>query len=155
MITLPDALTADHVVLDLAVATPEAAVAAVAGLLRNDPRVVDWEEFAKVLHAHPACRVADEAGVGLCIPHARTAAVDEIVISAARLSPELVFEGFPSAVRYLFCIGVPQTMAADYLRIVGALLRLVKDPETEAALHAAPSRQAFVDALGRFELKLS
>ena len=154
MITLPDALPIDHVALDLVATTHEGALAATAGLMRKDPRVQNWEEVFAILRRHPACRVADGAGVGICIPHARTDAVTGVVMSAARLSPGLPFPELAEPVRYVFCLAIPQAMAADYLRLVGALMRIFKEPETEAALRAAPTRQAFVEALGRFEMKL-
>lgn len=153
MITLPDALRPEHVVLDLAATTPAAAIKTMSLPLRNDPRVIDWPGFVEALSQQPACRTAD-AGVGLYFAHARTTAVSDIVISAARLSPELPCAEIGSPVRYVFCIGVPQTMAADYLRLVGALMRIFKDPETEEALHTAATRQAFVEILGRLEIKL-
>jgi PTS system nitrogen regulatory IIA component len=154
MLTISDALRADHIVLGLKCATPDDAVAAVAGLLRTDPRVTDWDEFLSALHDHPPCRVADETGFGICIPHARTGALSEMVMSAARLEPELTFSECPSPVRYIFCLGVPQAMASDYLRIAGALMRIFTDAETEAALHTATTRQAFLEALSALERKM-
>ncbi len=154
MITISTALDPDHVALDLAAATPQEALARMAAMLRNDERVVDWREFSEVLQARPPCRVADAAEFGICIPHARTDAVTDLVMSAARLIPGVAFEGCEQPVRYIFCLAVPQTMAADYLRIAGALMRLFKDGETERALREAATREEFVHVLSRLETKL-
>ena len=45
-------------------------------------------------------------------------------------------------------------MANDYLRIVGLLVRILKDPATEERLRAAKSGTEFVDCLSELESKL-
>ena len=127
---------------------------AVTTLLRNDSRVLDWEAFTTALRSHPPCNVSDDSGFGICIPHARTTALTAMVMSAARLTPEIAFPECPCPVRYIFCIGVPQEMASDYLRLAGALMRIFTDAETENALHSAATRQAFLETLSKLERKL-
>ena len=154
MITIATTLDPEDVALDLVAATPEEAIAQLSAMLRRDERVLDWQEFSRVLQAHPPCRVAEVGDFGICIPHARTDAVTDLVMSACRLTPELTFTDCAKPVRYIFCLGVPQAMAADYLRIAGALMRLFTDAETERALSAAAPREEFVHALSRLETKL-
>ena len=62
-------------------------------------------------------------------------------------------EGCVRPVRYIFCIGVPKAMANDYLRIVGLLMRILKDQVTEERLRAAKTGAEFVDCLTELELK--
>lgn len=154
MITIATTLEPEDVLLDFAVATPEDAVTRVAAMLRTDERVLDWQEFSHVLQSHPPCRVADVADFGICIPHARTDAVTDLVMSAGRLSPEVAFTECAKPVRYVFCLGVPRALAADYLRIAGALMRLFKDADTEGALRVARTREEFVHVLSRLETRL-
>jgi mannitol/fructose-specific phosphotransferase system IIA component (Ntr-type) len=45
-------------------------------------------------------------------------------------------------------------MAADYLRVAGALMRIMSDPEAEARLRAAASPAEFLEVLGAREMKL-
>ncbi len=154
MISLADTLAPEHVALALPATTPEAAVAQLAGLLRHDERVLDWPAFYAELREHLPCRVLEQEDFGICVPHARTSAVSEMVMSAGRFDPGITFSACDKPVRYLFCIGVPQAMASDYLRIAGALMRIFTDPEAEAALHAAATREEFVAVLTRLERKL-
>lgn len=154
MITIADTLLAEDVVLNLAPDTPEAAIDHAARLLMDDERVIDWSEFYRVLRAHPPCRVSDELEFGICIPHARTGAVSEMVMSAVRLSREIYFPDCPQPIRYVFCIGVPQALAADYLRITGALMRLFKEPDAEMELRRSASAREFIEVLCRLEKKL-
>jgi mannitol/fructose-specific phosphotransferase system IIA component (Ntr-type) len=153
MITIADTLLPDRVLLNLAAKTPEAAVEKLLAALRKDERIVDWEEFAKVVRTHPQCRVADNADFGIVVSHARTDAVSQMAMSAARLAAPLDFPGCPKPIRYIFCFGIPMAMASDYLRIAGALMRIFSDPETESELRAAATREKFVASLGRLELK--
>jgi PTS system nitrogen regulatory IIA component len=154
MITIPDALKPEHVLLDLEAANPREAIAATAALLRRDARVRDWEAFSKLLLEPAPCRAATAVGVGLCLPHARTDGVTGIIMSAARLSHDLSFAECGTPIRYIFCLGVPQALSADYLRIAGALMRIVNDQATEAKIHGAATRPEFVEAMGEFEMKL-
>jgi mannitol/fructose-specific phosphotransferase system IIA component (Ntr-type) len=154
MITIPDALGADHVLLGLHATNADMAIAEVAGLLRDDPRVVDWAAFYKELRSHVPCRVADAGAFTICLPHARTEAVSELVMSAARMATPLPFPGSKAPVRYVFCIGAPKTMAADYLRVAGALMRILSDPAAEERLRSAPTAQEFLEVLGAGELKM-
>jgi len=154
MIKLRDALQPEHVQLSLACENPEQAIARTAELLRNDERIANWAEFVRELRAHPPCRVAESADFGICVPHARTDAVTSMAMSAARLTEPLKFPDCPKPIRYIFCLGIPQAMAADYLRIAGALMRIFADPETENVLAATKSREEFIRALERLEAKI-
>jgi mannitol/fructose-specific phosphotransferase system IIA component (Ntr-type) len=154
MITIPDALSADHLRLDLHAHSAEEAIAEVAGLLRDDARVVDWNVFFKSLLTHVPCRVADAGAFSICLPHTRTEAVSELVMSAARLKSVVPFTGARTPVRYLFCIGAPKAMASDYLRVAGALMRILSDPVSEERLRTATTAESFLEVLGSAEMKL-
>ena len=154
MITIPDTLLVENVLLDLAASTPDDAVKRTAALLRDDERVIDWPVFHSELLAHPPCRVDDQVDFGICIPHARSRAVSEMVMSAARVDGELLFPDCVKPVRYLFCIGVPKALASDYLRIAGALMRIFKDASAEEELRGASTPREFVSVLSRLERKL-
>jgi PTS system nitrogen regulatory IIA component len=75
-------------------------------------------------------------------------------MSVGRSTRGIVFIGSAEPVRYLFCIGVQIALAADYLRIVGLLARIVKNPASEERLRTSVTGLEFVQALSRFEAKL-
>ncbi len=154
MITIGDTLLPEHVMLNLSAATPEEAISKVTSLLRQDQRILNWTEFEKEMRAHPPCRVAGAADFGICVPHARTEAVSGMVMSAGRFVVPVLFQECPKPVRYIFCLGIPKTMAADYLRIAGSLMRIFTDPETEGILAQTKSREEFITALEHLEVKL-
>jgi PTS system nitrogen regulatory IIA component len=153
MITIADILRPEHVALAVRASAPEAAIAEVAAPLRTDDRVLEWDAvlagFFKVAPCLPA-----SSQFAICIPHTRTDRVTSLVMSVGRSAPGIVFPGTPVPVRYIFCIGVQVALAADYLRIVGLLARIVKDPVSEERLRAAATGPEFVAALSRLEAKL-
>jgi PTS system nitrogen regulatory IIA component len=153
MITISDILRPEHVVLDVRAVTPEAAITEVAAPLRTDDRVLDWDAvLAGLFKTAPCLPVSPE--VAICIPHARTEEVTSLVMSVGRSTEGIVFPGMEMPVRYLFCIGVQTALAADYLRIVGLLARVLKDPSSEERLRGVMSGMDFVHELSRLEAKL-
>jgi mannitol/fructose-specific phosphotransferase system IIA component (Ntr-type) len=154
MITISDALTPEHVKINLTAGSFEDALTTLVASLKNDERVDDWATLVAGLRANPPCKVSEVAEFGICIPHARTNAVTSMVMSAGRCDAPLFLPDCDRPIRYFFCIGVPQTMAADYLRSVGSLMRLMTDPETENSVRDAKSPAEFVSALSGLERKL-
>jgi mannitol/fructose-specific phosphotransferase system IIA component (Ntr-type) len=70
----------------------------------------------------PVCIAADVA-----LPHARTTAVDRIVLGVARIAaPGVGFDGEHPAIRLMFMIGTPRRPVEEYLRLVAALSRLLR-----------------------------
>ena len=154
MIHIEDTLRPEHVLLGLKATDPESATKALMEKLRGDERVLDWAAFHEAVRKHPPCRVWDAAPFGICIPHARTEAVSGMVLTAARLAVDTPFPECDKPVRYVFCMGVPQEMASDYLRIAGLLMRIFTDPATEEGLRTAKTGDVFLSALENLEVKI-
>jgi mannitol/fructose-specific phosphotransferase system IIA component (Ntr-type) len=154
MIHIEDTLRPEHVLLGLSASSLEAATEALLAPLHDDERVLDWPAFHEALRKHPPCQVWDNAPYGIYVPHARTDAVSGMVLTAARLAADTVFPECMKPVRYVFCLGVPQAMAADYLRIAGLLMRIFTDESTEETLRTAQNGETFLSALENLEVKI-
>ncbi len=154
MITIADLLRPEQVALELRASDAPKAIDEVAALLKKDPAVHDWNALLKGVHASAPCLPEPGGGFALCIPHTRGECVSGMVMAAGRSSGGIVFSGVELPVRYIFCIAVPRALAADYLRIVGLLARVFKDPSSEAELRAATTGADFIDLLSRREAKL-
>ncbi len=154
MTTIADLLKPENVFLHVKAATAEEAVREVALLLRNDPEVNDWEKLYNALRSTIPCVSHPECDFTLCLSHARTSAVTAMVMSVGRSDHGFVAPNCQDPVRYLFCIGVPVALDADYLRIVGLLARILREPEVELQLRDVPTSAAFVQILSRLEAKL-
>ncbi len=154
MITVADLLPAEHVELDLAATTPRAAIDEIAALLKNDPAVADWAALLAGVQAVAPCLPEENGGFAICIPHTRGECVNSMVMSVGRSAAGVKFPDVALPVRYIFCIAVPRALAADYLRIVGLLARVFKDPAAERELHDATTPEDFIALLSRREAKL-
>ncbi len=154
MITIPDILLPEHVALDAPAKTQEEAIHHVALLLRDDERVGDWRRFYDGLIGGNLPIAEPDSSYAICIPHARTDAVIEVAMSAGRMAAPVPFgpEGLP--VRFVFVIGVPKAMDADYLRIIGALARIFRDEKLVAKLDAVASPDELIAMLARKEVAL-
>lgn len=154
MLTIADTLRPEHVVLRMEATEPAEAMGQLARLLQKDRRITNWDAFFASLTDQPVSRVSEKTDFAIYLAHARSEAVTEMVMSAARLSVPLLVPGCEKAVRYLFCIGMPHAVAAEYLRIAGALMRLFTDTALEEALRSAVSREEFVATLAKLEVRL-
>jgi len=103
--------------LDLEAPDRETALRRTAELLAADPRVGNWEEFWLSIGGRQVVELAD----------ARWAA--------------------PAGPGLIFVFAIPATMSEEYLRNVGALARICRQPEKTAALLAAATPAEFAGLL--------
>jgi mannitol/fructose-specific phosphotransferase system IIA component (Ntr-type) len=61
----------------------------------------------------------------------------------------------PGSIRFVLVIGIPETMDADYLRMVGALMRAFRDDELRKALETATTPDDVLSAFERGETHLA
>lgn len=153
MITIGDILHPNCVDLNLTHTAQEAAILHTIDLLRGDERVLDWQALLKGIQSRDPCMAGGQE-FDICIPHARTNAVDSMVMAAGRSVAGIERGGGKPRAHYVFVIGVPVQMASDYLRIIGALARIFRDTNAEAELRAAGSVEDFLACLQRREMEL-
>ena len=154
MIAISSLLTRDRILLEGAgPVSPEAAVTAVVGLLRTNPHVISWEKLASGLSVgeKAPCAALRGCEFAVCIPHVRTDVVSGMVMGMGRFVEGVRFEGCPVPVRYIFCIGLPPAMNADYLAVVGLLTRFLRSPGREMELQQAESAEHVLEILVRFQ----
>lgn len=124
--------------LEVEETTRAGALRAAADLLQGDPRVTSWDD----LWASAGERqVAELESCEVCIAHGRRGA-RELVVSAVRLSSPVPGQNGGS-IRYVFLFGIPEAMAEEYLRAVGALVRGCRCGERLAELAGADSPADF------------
>ncbi len=85
----------------------------------------------------------------VAMPHARTEAVQRIVLAVGRTAEPVAFDEEHPKVRLVFLIGTPREQVTEYLKTVATISRLLKDPTTRAALLVAPTEAEFRAQLGR------
>jgi len=137
-------LQPSRILIDIAATDKNEAIIEVAGIVRGDPDVVDFDCFCRELLARDELR-STAAGYGVAFPHARTDAVREIVIAAGRSRGGVRFGD--ELVHFIFVIGTPRAKVSDYLVAVGTLARLLRTAEVRTALSGAATPGEFVQAL--------
>ena len=153
MITIADILHPEDIDLELKMTQQEEAIHHVAALLRDDERVKDWNAFYAGLASRQPC-IAAAGGTEICIPHTRTDSVTGMVMSAGRSNGGIAIKEADSPIHFVFVIGVPLALAADYLRIIGAMARIFKDPVAKDRLRQAKTTEEFLQLLAVAEMKL-
>lgn len=154
MISIADTLRPERIRLALAASDRDAAIRETASLLQSAPTVLDWDTLLADLFKSAPCLCDRDSAFAFCLPHARTDAVSTMVMSLGLAPDGIPFPECERAVRYIFCIGVPKALATDYLRIVGLLTRILKDPANEAMLRTASTPAELLDELTALEARL-
>lgn len=145
MITIEDILSPKFVNLEIGAPTVEQAIFEVASLLKGHRHVHNWQGFYDSLKTGDPIMQSQRM---ILIPHARTEHVSSMVMSVGRAGDVL------PEIDYIFVVGVPVAMAADYLRIMGAIGRIVRHPSGAQALWKAKSPKDFIQVLASMELPL-
>ena len=140
-------LAPEAVSLDLQGREKGAALREVAGRLRGNPAVPDLEGFFAEILAREATG-STAMGHGVAVPHARTDRCRDIVMAAGRHSEGLAY-GAPDGqpIRLIFLIGTPRQRVTEYLRVVGALVRILGREDVRQSLLAATDAAAFIEAI--------
>jgi mannitol/fructose-specific phosphotransferase system IIA component (Ntr-type) len=115
--------------------------------------VRDFAALKKAVELRDA-PVVCENGSGLLIAHGRTESVSRLVLAAGRCESPFLVSGSEGAVRLVFVAGIPTAFSSEYLRVVGAIVRVCRNPDDLAALLSAATTAEFVERLTQAELKL-
>jgi mannitol/fructose-specific phosphotransferase system IIA component (Ntr-type) len=129
-----------------------AALYEVARLLDGHPDVTNFPGFYHELLARERID-ATCLGNEIALPHARTEHVARIVMAVGRSDAGVYFENCNQLVRLFFVLGTPRTNAGDYLQVVGALCRIIKDSASRQALLQAPTAAEFIQILVNLEAR--
>ena len=76
------------------------------------------------------------------------------VMAVGRSDTGIPFDDQGEIVNLIFVLGTPKAKPGDYLAVVSALCRILKDPAHRATLVAAPTPEAFIAAIEAIEAKL-
>ena len=153
MTPIADVLQPDHVVLTLAAQDPASAIDEVLGRLEGDERVKNFAALREAVLTQPAPAIA-ENGCGICIAHGRTESVTSLVIAAGRSARGIVFSKLSEPVKLVFVAGIPAAFTSEYLRIVGAIVRMCRDRRQLNRLLTTKDPERFVALLSSGEVKL-
>ena len=78
----------------------------------------------------------------------------QIVLAVGRSEAGIPFDASGEIVRLFFVLGTPKIKPGDYLAVVSALCKILKDPADRATFLTAPTPEAFIAAIAAAEAKL-
>jgi len=135
-----------QILLDLKENKRTAAIHEVAGLLEKDEGVINFKGFYDELLARERVE-ATSLGNGVAFPHARTDHVKRLVLAVGRSVEGVNFEAGGEKIHFIFVIGTPRRMVTEYLALVGAMARLLRNEEVRLKLLSARTPEEFLAAL--------
>jgi mannitol/fructose-specific phosphotransferase system IIA component (Ntr-type) len=148
MIRIRDALLPEHILLNLTAQTREEALQLVCELLRSDPGISDWETFLRDFRKYEASGKIN-LEYSLTLRHIRTSAITEMLMAFGRLTrPLQMTEGL---IQFVVLAGIPLTMDAEYLRLVGTLMRVFRSEKLRGKLLHAQNPSAVIQIFEKGE----
>lgn len=153
MSSIADILLPAHVNLSLAADDKCGAVDEVIARLSGDGRVRDFERFRLAVEGRDAAAIPG-SHCGICIAHGRTESVTGLVMAAGRSRAGFSCPEVSDLVHLVFVAGIPAAMKSEYLRIVGAVARICRDPDQIGRLLETDTAQDFIALLGEGEMRL-
>jgi mannitol/fructose-specific phosphotransferase system IIA component (Ntr-type) len=144
MSTLSQSLLPRDIHTDLRATDHRDAIEELLSPLRGDGRVRDWEEMRESVLANTPVR-ENGGDSPFILHHGRSDSVTGLVLAAGR-SPDGV-SGREGKVKLLFLAAVPLTLDNEYLRVLGAISRICRDPVSLTELLAARDSGEFLRVL--------
>jgi nitrogen PTS system EIIA component len=131
MIRIREILLPENILLGMTAPSEEEAIRQLSESLRSDTRISDWQGFLQDLAKRQAAGKVD-LRCGLALAHIRTAAVTKMLMAFGRLTDPLPGQDGP--LQFVVLIGIPRTMDAEYLRLLGTLMRVFRDAKLRQKL---------------------
>jgi mannitol/fructose-specific phosphotransferase system IIA component (Ntr-type) len=145
-------LDPSRIILNVQSTRRTAALHEVAHLLRGHPDVTDFDGFYRDLLVREQLDTTC-LGNGLALPHSRTEHVRSIVLAVGRSERGIRFDHDQEDVRLMLMLGTPRSKPGDYLQVLGALCKLLKDDANHLAFLAAATPEDFIRAVVEAEEK--
>ena len=138
---ITDFLTPDRVIADLAEKEKSAVLKEMAGHLADTESGPDAAQILRVLQDRE--KISTTAiGEGVAIPHGKLPNVQKVSGLFARSLQGVDFVSLDGEPTYLFfTLIAPQDAAADHLKALARISRLLKDPDLRRRLLAAATNQ--------------
>ncbi len=126
------------VCLDVDCADRESLIRTLAGALEGAREIRDLSTFVQQLLKREA-ETPTGLENGCALPHARSAAVDEIILVLGRSRRPIDFGAADGPAKLFFLFGVPEHCITQYLKLVARLSAMLKDTRFRESLLCAES----------------
>jgi len=148
MIRIRETLLPEHILLGMTTRSREETIRELSESLRSDTRISDWQEFLRVLaRQEAACKV--NLQYGLALPHVRSSAITKMFMAFGRLIEPLPEK--EGSLRFAVLVGIPRAMDAEYLRLLGTLMRVFRNDKLRPKLLIAPKPSDIIQIVEKGE----
>ena len=134
-------------VVDLRPGDKEGALRELCAITAESPRVRDGAAFCRAIFEREKL-VSTGIGIGVAIPHVKIPSVEDYVITVGRAAHGIDFDaidGLP--VRLIFMIAASDQQTSEFVRVLAAIVKLIKTPGIQARLLEAAMPADFCAAL--------
>jgi len=114
---------------------------------RSDARVRDWEKLRASLQTDSANETFRENPSAMFLHHSRTESVTGLILAVGRSKEGLSIAGREEKIHLIFVAAMPTAMNNDYLRILGAVARVCREPSSFQELLNAEDPAGFLSVL--------
>ena len=134
-----------------ALETKEDTIKSLAGALKGAKEIVDFDQYVSEVFDRENLGTTG-IGFGLALPHARTDAVNKIIIYIARVNEGIDFKSLDGEpVKLIFLMGTPNAEVQNYLKVLSNLTRLLKKELFRTSLLEATSSEEVIEIFKREE----
>ncbi|MGL4653124.1 MAG: PTS sugar transporter subunit IIA [Cetobacterium sp.] len=113
----------------------------------NSELILDRDKFyEEVLEREKVGTTA--IGMGVAIPHARTEAVKDIVVSVGLLKQSVDFNSLDNEkVKIVILVGAPKGESKKYLELLSSLSRIFRDKKTRESVLESTTTECLIEAI--------
>ena len=134
-------------VADLAGSDKDAVLGELCALTERHENVLDGDAFRQAIFEREKL-VSTGIGIGVAVPHVKIASVTDYVVTVGRSQQGIDYDAIDGApVHLVFMIGASEKQTAEFVRVLAAVVKLVKQPEVHDRLMAAAMPEEFFDVL--------
>jgi fructose-specific phosphotransferase system IIA component len=127
MLRIQDLLDRDLILMDLRAADKAGVIRELAGLLARNNRVQDPDALAQAVLDRES-QGSTGIGEGIAIPHAKSQAIDDIVVAFGRSTSGVDFQSLDGKPAYLFFLLVtPEDRPGEHLKLLARISRIMRN----------------------------
>lgn len=115
----------EHIACPLVARDPSGVIRELAGRISSAPGVIDATALVEAIETREA-QSPTYLGGGIAMPHARTTAVDHLVIAVGLSEQGLAWGSHRELARLVFLVGVPRDEVRGYLEMVRRITQAVR-----------------------------
>jgi PTS system fructose-specific IIA component len=140
--------------LDLQAGTKEEALDQLATMLKNNERLVDKETFLKDVFEREAIEPTD-MGIGVAIPHGKSAAVKQTTVAIGRLTEPIYWNGTsdnsdePIFAIFLLAVSL-NDKGTTHLEIISKIASLLIDDQFIDSLRHTPNQSSLLETIEKY-----